>query len=588
VKIAVTMKINTLTLSGSLLALFCQAVGAVKVNPLPKPVSISWGETGPLKVSQDLKLESEQQDNKILSDAFERTVKTIKDLKWTPTAVEEPLQPVTRPFKRDTTSELSKVKVNVKDYDADLQLGVDESYSLNITEGSEEILITAETVWGVLHALQTVQQIVISDGDEGMIIEQPVSIEDKPLYPHRGIHLDTARNYYAVDAILRQIDALALSKLNVLHWHFVDAQSWPVELKSFPEMTNSAYSPKDVYSAEDIKKIVSYGKARGVRVYPEIDMPGHSYSGWKDIDPKLLACATSEFSDNINNYQLDALYNKTYDTVEKVYNEVSEMFSDNLFHVGADELVPSCFEYSESIQNFLKEDESRTVDDVLEYWIDKALPIFKKVKDRKIVMWEDVVLSESIKAGNVPKDVIMQSWNNGTDYIQELVKMGHEVIVSSADFFYLDCGFGGYLGNDPRYNVQKNPDWNNPTFNYGGDGGSWCSPYKSWQRIYAYDFAANLTESERKKIIGVEAPLWAEQVDDQVADGKIWPRAAALSELVWSGNKNSTGQLRNREMTQRIANFRDYLVANGIRAAPIMPRYCIQHPHNCDYDVYLG
>lgn len=100
---------------------------------------------------------------------------------------------------------------------------------------------------------------------------------------------------------------------------------------------------------------------------------------------------------------------------------------------------------------------------------------------------------------------------------------------------YLDCGHGGWVGNDPRYNVQSNPDaaTGTPNFNYGGGGGSWCAPYKSWQRIYDYDFTAGLSEGEKKHVLGATAPLWSEQVDDQVVSSKMWPRAAALAESLW-------------------------------------------------------
>jgi len=130
-----------------------------------------------------------------------------------------------------------------------------------------------------------------------------------------------------------------------------------------------------------------------------------------------------------------------------------------------------------------------------------------------------------------------------------------------------------------------NPDATGATFsfNYGGPGGSWCAPYKTWQRIYSFDIAANLTAEEASRVIGATAPLWGEQIDDTVVTSKVWPRAAALAELLWSGNRDpATGLRRTTQLTQRIANFREYLVALGIEAAPIFPKYCLQHPHACD------
>jgi hexosaminidase len=132
-------------------------------------------------------------------------------------------------------------------------------------------------------------------------------------------------------------------------------------------------------------------------------------------------------------------------------------------------------------------------------------------------------------------------------------------------------------------------------------GGSWCSPYKTFQRIYDYDFTFNLTNEEASHVIGGETPLWGEQIDDTIVSQKVWPRAAALAELLWSGNRDPvTGDKRTTQLTQRLNNFREYLVASGVQSAILQPkwvsphallkgsanafeRYCYQHPHACDF-----
>lgn len=177
-------------------------------------------------------------------------------------------------------------------------------------------------------------------------------------------------------------------------------------------------------------------------------------------------------------------------------------------------------------------------------------------------------------ATNIPTEgVILQSWNNGLTNIKNLTSRGYDVVVSSSDFFYLDCGNGGFVGNDPRYNEMADPNATIPTFNYGGNGGSWCAPYKTWQRIYDFDFTLNLTADEASHVIGGEAPLWSEQVDDTIVSQKMWPRAAAFAELFWSGNVDPiTGNKRTTQLTQRLNNFRDYLVANGVLGEILQPR----------------
>ncbi|KAJ5817074.1 Beta-hexosaminidase subunit alpha/beta [Penicillium robsamsonii] len=570
------------------------AVSAVQVNPLPAPRNITWGSSGPIQVNH-LRLNGHQP--LVVTKAWERAWETITTLRWVPAAIESPIAsypafPSSTPAAnaKRSPAAIHNVEVHVVDKDADLQHGVDESYTLVAANGG--IRISAQTVWGVLHAFTTLQQIIISDGKDGLIIEQPVKIKDAPLYPHRGIMMDTGRNFITVPKIFEQIDGLALSKLNVLHWHLDDAQSWPMQMSSYPEMTKDAYSAREIYSEHDMRRVQAYARARGVRVIPEVDMPGHSASGWQQVDPEIVACANTWWSNEVfsehtalepNPGQLDIIYPKTYEVVNNVYQELSKIFGDNVFHVGGDEIQTNCYNFSTHVTKWFAEDPSRTYRDLTQYWVDHSMPIFRSVGDhRRLMMWEDMVIATE-SAHEVPKDIIMQSWNSGAGNIKKLTKAGYDVVVSSSDFLYLDCGHGGAITNDVRYNEQSNTA-GGVNFNYGGDGGSWCAPYKTWQRIYDYDFLTNLTATEAKHVIGAEAPLWAEQIDDVTISSAFWPRAAALGELVWSGNRDAAGRKRTNNLTQRILNFREYLVANGVMATVLVPKYCLQHPHACDAD----
>lgn len=588
-------------------ALLARSAGAVAVNPLPKPATITWGAESPISVGL---LTLSGADSQIVQDAFDRAVKSITELKWTPQATEAPIREFEpfptatagskRKFKNrkrqyttsNSTSSISTVNVQIQDTSAPLQNGVDESYTLDISGNSSSIEITAGSVYGALHAFTTLQQIVINDGSGSLIVEAPVSIKDAPLYPVRGFMIDTGRNYVSPKKFFEQIDGMALAKLNVLHWHMVDTQSWPVELATYPEMTEDAYSANEVYTKDSLKSIIDYAAARGVRIIPEIDMPGHASSGWKQVNEDMMACIDSWWSNDNwpqhtavqpNPGQLDILNNKTYEVTGKVYKELAEIFPDNWFHIGGDELHINCYNFSSLAREFFAQGNS--MGDLYQVWVDRALPNFKAQANKTFVMWEDVILSaDDAATGEVPKDIIIQTWQNGLTNINNATALGHRVIVSSSDFIYLDCGYGGYVTNDNRYNVQVNPDaaTGTPNFNYGGGGGSWCAPYKTWQRIYSFDFTQGLSDEQKSLILGAIAPLWGEQVDDTVISGKLWPRAAALAELVWSGNRDENNNKRLNEFTQRIFNFREYLVANGVGAAPLAPKYCNQHPHECD------
>lgn len=586
------MKFATLLAFGATVLISPVSAASIQVNPLPAPRNITWGSSGSIRID-GLTLNPQ---SSLVNNAWLRAWEAIYTIQWVPAAVEAeissyPAFPTPTAKARRDTASIKSVEVKIDDPVADLQHGVDESYTLEVSKDDSTIQISAKTTWGVLHAFTTLQQLIISDGKGGLIIEQPVKIEDAPLYPYRGIMIDTGRNFISVSKILEQLDGLALSKMNVLHWHLDDAQSWPMEIRSYPNMTKDAYSTREVYTEADMRRVIEYARARGIRVIPEVDMPGHAASGWQQVDPEIVTCTNSWWSNDVwehhtavepNPGQLDILYNKTYEVVENVYKDLSNVFNDTFFHVGADELQANCYNYSSRTMDWFAQNSSRTYHDLAQYWVDNAVPIFKKVKNRRIMMWEDIVLSAE-NATDVPKDIVMQSWNGGLENIKKLTSAGYDTVVSSADFFYLDCGHGGFVTNDNRYNVQANPEGDGKVnFNYGGDGGSWCAPYKTWQRIYDYDFTTNLTESEAKHVIGAEAPLWSEQVDDINISNEFWPRAAALGELVWSGNRDKDGNKRTNKLTQRLLNFREYLVANGVMANALVPKYCLKHPHACD------
>lgn len=531
-----------------------------KVDPLPAVQHITWYNDTVIEINTNLLIAD--CPSPVVQLAFIRAISTIEKLMWSP------YPHSISDYATGPMIESSRVTIQVDDADADLQLGVDESYNLTITP--KNITIHAATTWGALHSLTTLQQLVVYSQDGRFLIPLSVEIVDKPNFPHRGVMIDSARNFLTVKSILDQIDIMALVKMNSLHWHLVDTQSWPLALESYPEMIQDAYSPEEVYSKSDIKYVIDYARSRGVRIIPEIDMPGHARAGWRKVDPSIVECADAFWTDAAVEPppgQLNITSNRTYEVITNLYNELSELFIDNYFHVGNDELQVKCFPQLE-LQN-------STVVQLLSHYLDEALPIFFNIPERKLIMWDDILLS-TVSVPKLPPNITLQVWHEPTG-IKNLTSRGYDVIVSLYDFLYLDCGYAGFVTNDPRYaESDGNIEFNN------GQAGSWCGPYKSYQRIYVFDILANLTESEQKHVLGAEAPLWSEQVDSTVITSKIWPRVAALAESLWSGNKDAKGNHRTYEFTKRIFNFREYIVKMGYDASPLAPKYCIMNPHACD------
>ena len=160
-----------------------------------------------------------------------------------------------------------------------LSMGMDESYALNVTAGSEPAChISAVSFAGAIWGLETLSQLVLSSGAGYTIPQAPWRIEDAPRFPFRGLMVDTARHFLPLNALRRQIDGLSFSKMNVLHWHLTDAQSTPYDSVAYPKLKHGAFAPGLVYTHADIASIVEYARLRGVQVLVEIDMPGHNYA----------------------------------------------------------------------------------------------------------------------------------------------------------------------------------------------------------------------------------------------------------------------------------------------------------------------
>lgn len=306
---------------------------------------------------------------------------------------------------------------------------------------------------------------------------------------------------------------------------------------------------------------------------------------WGEAYPEIVTCANkfwwpaeAEWEDRFaaepGTGQLNPLHPKTYEVVKNVVHDVVSMFPDQFYHAGADEITPNCWKIDPSIQAFLSN--NGTLSQILEIFVNSTLPYIVSL-NRTAIYWEDVLLDANVNVPRSllpPENVILQSWNNGPNNTKRIVDSGYRAIVSSSDFYYLDCGHGDFIGNNSQYNLPPGADQ--------GQGGSWCGPFKTWQTIYNYDITYGLTEAESELVIGGEVALWSEQADSTVMDSRIWPRASAMAEALWSGNRDKMGNKRFAEATDRLNEWRYRMVTRGIGAEPIQPLWCIRNPGMCN------
>nr|AAX94571.1 beta-N-acetylglucosaminidase [Choristoneura fumiferana] len=446
-------------------------------------------------------------------------------------------------------------------------LDMNENYTIKISGANDKVnaTITGGSFFGVRHGLETLSQLILYDDiRDHLLIVRDVSIEDKPVYPYRGILLDTARNYYTIDSIKKTIDAMAAVKLNTFHWHITDSQSFPFVSERRPNLSKyGAYTPAKIYTKAAIRDVVQFGLERGVRVLPEFDAPAHVGEGWQDTG--LTVCFKAEpwasYCVEPPCGQLNPTKDELYDVLEDIYTDMAEVFKPDIFHMGGDEVSERCWNASDDIQQFMMQhrwdlDKSSFLN-LWDYFQRKAQEKVYKAFGKKvpIILWTSTLTDHVYVDKYLNKDdYIIQVWTTGVDpQILGLLQKGYRLIMSNYDALYLDCGFGAWVGS----------------------GNNWCSPYIGWQKVYD-NSPAVMALDYKDQVLGGEAALWSEQSDSPTLDDRLWPRAAALAERLWT--EPSTTWM---DAEYRMLHVRERLVRMGIHAESIQPEWCYQNEGYC-------
>ncbi len=301
----------------------------------------------------------------------------------------------------------------------------DESYTLSIKRNKIEL--TAPMELGILHGLETLSQLVVIEEENYHF--PTIEIKDNPHYPWRGLMIDVSRHWIPKEVILRNLDAMAAVKMNVLHLHLTDHQGFRMESKTFPRLHEMG-SNGDYFTQDDMKEIIRYAADRGIRVVPEFDLPGHSAS-WFLGHPELASgpgpyiLQTSFGGEAI----MDPTKESTYEFLDAFFGEMATLFPDNYVHIGGDEAAATHWNENPEIQKFM---EQKGIDDnqaLQGYFNERVQKILKKY-GKTMLGWDE------IQDGNLPKEEIaIQAWRNHKS-LWKAAQEGSKGILSSG--YYLD------------------------------------------------------------------------------------------------------------------------------------------------------
>jgi len=311
---------------------------------------------------------------------------------------------------------------------------VDESYTLSISIDGH-VSITSVSSIGILYALETFTQLFYQrSGNAGVYTPYaPVAIVDTSKFPHRGLNLDVARNYYSPSDIMRTLDALSWNKFNRLHLHLTDAQSWPVDIPALPELSSKgAYMNGLSYSPQVLAGILQYGTDRGVEVIIEFDMPGHTSSIGLS-HPELITAFNVE--PDWSTYSAEPPSGQLKLNDSAVYAFLDKLWADFLprvypysayFHTGGDEVNANAYLLDEGVRSNV----SSVLQPLLQRFLDHN---HAKVRAAGLtpMVWEEQLLQWNLTLGS---DVVVQTWQSD-EAVAQTVGKGHAALAGNYKYW---------------------------------------------------------------------------------------------------------------------------------------------------------
>ena len=404
-----------------------------------------------------------------------------------------------------------------------------EAYNLEITP--RRVLIEYGDGAGVFYALQTLFQLlpdaIFADSRQrGVKWELPCcSIEDKPRFAYRGMHLDCCLHFFDIDFLKKYIDVMALHKVNRFHWHLTEDQGWRIEIKKYPLLTEKGQWRKETvvgslssgiydgiphggyYTQDEIRDLVRYAAERHVTIIPEIELPGHALAAISCYPE--LSCGLEDHYETATRWgifkQVFCPKEETFKFLEDVFDEVIELFPSEFIHIGGDECPKSSWKQCPHCQALIRKlglkDEFE-----LQSWFIQRMEKYINSKGRQIIGWDEI-----LQGGLAPNASVM-SWLGEEGGIKA-AQQHHTVVMAPYPKYYLD-----YWQADPDSEPLA---MGGPTL---------------LRTMYEYNPVPEvLTKEEQRYIIGVEGCVWTEYMPTPArVEYMAWPRMCAIAESGWS------------------------------------------------------
>ncbi len=387
------------------------------------------------------------------------------------------------------------------------QIEAKEGYTIRSNE--HQLSLSASTGEGLMRAIQSLRQILAPAFEESKTQHwslPPFEIVDAPRFEHRGLLLDVCRHFFSVEAVKKQIDLLALYRMNVLHLHLTEDQAWRLESEAFPKLNEigSWRIEKDgsryggYYSKKELREIVAYAEDRHIKVIPEIELPGHAQAALAAY-PQFSCLGADAAISVANDWGVfKEIYcagnDSTFLFLETILDEVMEIFPSRFIHIGGDEAPKYRWEHCAKCQARIVEEGLLDEHELQSYFI-RRIEAYLNKNGRELIGWDEIL------EGGLSPTATVQSWR-GMEGGLKALEAGNRAIMSPTSHCYLDYGLD-------RIDVEK---------------------------VYSFDpIPTGVSPVKAALILGGECNMWTEYVpDENTLDQKIHPRMQALAEVLWT------------------------------------------------------
>ena len=414
----------------------------------------------------------------------------------------------------------------------------DAAYRIVVRPERVTVFCTSET--GRFYAMQSLSQMARAGNGE----IRCCSVTDYPRYAYRGLMLDLVGYWLDKDFIKAQLDMMALSKMNVLHFHAGENLAWRIQVDSYPRLHEGGAFRKGVdvvrgavvqhcqgdaegayggyYSKDDLRELVAYAARRHITILPELEMPGHNRTVLS-LYPELR-CVDGE-GNGIESRDLCPSNEATYAFLEKILDEYMEIFPSEYICIGGDEAQMGAWKKCKNCRALMEKEGMTELPD-LQAYMTARIGKYLASKGRKMIGWDEIADC------GAPADAAVFAWRSAQKGERHL-KAGRTTVMCPYETSYL-C----YAQDAP--------------LTAGGEFGY----YVPIEAMYGFEPGSS------PALLGVEACDWAVGKCDtrKIVETKLYPRLFAEAEVGWTqpGRKDLGDFKRRLPLLEGILRERGY------------------------------